>query len=72
VYSFLEKRNGVAILEDKMIHIATEEVLPEKKSREQIAAEIKRKEKAVAIIKQKYRSSQLSSDDIHLCLYSIR
>jgi len=61
----------LALLEDKLIDVATKEVLAEKKSRNQIAAEIKRKERAVAILKKTYQTSKLSSDDIHLCLYSI-
>lgn len=71
MYKFLEERNGLGLLEDDLIDIATREVLAEKKTRSQIGLEIKRKEKAVAILKQNYRSSLLSSDDIHLCLYSI-
>lgn len=71
VHKFLEERGGLDVLEDKLIDIATREVLAEKKSRAQINNEIKRKEKAVAVIKQKYRSSSLSSENIHLCLYSI-
>ena len=71
VYRFLEERGGLGVLEDKAIEIATEEILAEKKSRSKIDAEIRRKEKAVHAIKRKYRSDRLSSDDIHLCLYSI-
>eukprot|EP00540_Astrosyne_radiata_P010705 CAMPEP_0116857942 /NCGR_PEP_ID=MMETSP0418-20121206/20851_1 /TAXON_ID=1158023 /ORGANISM="Astrosyne radiata, Strain 13vi08-1A" /LENGTH=436 /DNA_ID=CAMNT_0004491717 /DNA_START=119 /DNA_END=1429 /DNA_ORIENTATION=- len=71
VYKFLEQRQGIALLEDKNIEIATEEVLAERKTRAKIAAEIKRKEKAVEQLKIKYRSSRLSSEEIHLCLYSI-
>ena len=67
----MEERGGLAVLEDKFIEVATREVLAEKKTRAQINNEIKRKEKAVALIKQKYRSNSLSSEDIHLCLYSI-
>jgi len=72
VYSFLEDNDGLSVLDDKLIDVATREILPEKKSRDQIATEIKRKEKAVSLIKQKYSSLKLSSDDIHMCLYSIR
>jgi len=73
VYRFLEKRGGLALLDDPLIETATQEVLAEnKKSRAKIQAEIKQKEKAVALLKQKYsRTSQLSTEDIHLCLYSI-
>jgi len=71
VYKFLEEKDSLEILDDKLIDIATREILAEKKTRAQIGVEIKRKEKAVSILKQKYRTSSLSSDDIHLCLYSI-
>lgn len=71
VYKYLEDRNGLAVLDDKLIEIATREVLAGKKTRAQINNEIHRKERAVAHLKQNYCSSKLSSDDIHLCLYSI-
>lgn len=73
VYRFLEDRGGLALLDDPLIELATQEVLAEpKKSRGKIQAEIKQKEKAVAHLKQKYsRSTVLTPDDIHLCLYSI-
>ena len=71
VYKFLEDRGGLAVLDDKLIEVATEEILADKKTRAKIALEIRNKEKAVATIKSKYRSPKLNSDDIHLCLYSI-
>lgn len=71
MYKFLEEKNGLDMLDDKLIEIATREVLAGKKSRAQISTEIKHKEKAVSILKQKYRTTTLSSEDIHLCLYSI-
>jgi hypothetical protein len=71
VYKFLEERDGTAMLDDPHIETATREVLAERKSRSQINNEIKRKEMAVTHLKQKYRSRTLSSEDIHLCLYSI-
>jgi hypothetical protein len=71
VYNFLEERGGLAVLEDNLIEIATREVLAEKKTRAQINNEIRRKERAVAHIKQRYCTRDLSSEDIHLCLYSI-
>ena len=71
MYSFLEERGGREMLDDKLIETATREVIAGKKKRTQINTEIKRKEKAVSILKQKYQSHALSSEDIHLCLYSI-
>ena len=58
-------------MEDPLIEIATREVLAERKTRTQISHEIRRKEKAVAHLKQTYQNRNLSSDDVHLCLYSI-
>jgi hypothetical protein len=71
VYKFLEARGGLSLLEDPLIEIATREVLAEKKTRSQISHEIRRKERAVAHLKQQYQNRLLSSEDIHLCLYSI-
>ena len=71
VYKFLEERDGLGLLSDRLIDIATAEILAEKKSRSQIDQEIRQKERAVAQLKRNYRSTQLSQDDIHLCLYSI-
>jgi Protein of unknown function (DUF2009) len=71
VYKFLEERGGLELLSDPLIETATQEILAGKKSRTTIDHEIRQKERAVAIIKKKYRTTRLSADDIHLCLYSI-
>lgn len=71
VYKFLQERGGLALLSDKWVETATEEILADKKTRAQIQTEIQRKERAVTSLKRKYASSQLSLDEIHLCLYSI-
>jgi Protein of unknown function (DUF2009) len=74
VYKFLEERNGLALLRDKDIEVATEEILATPgKTRARIDAEIRRKEKAVAQLKRQYgnKSRDLTVEDIHLCLYSI-
>jgi len=71
VYKFLEERGGLDVLSDKLIDTATEEILAGKKSRAKIDNQIRAKERAVNQIKRKYRTDRLSSDDIHLCLYSI-
>jgi hypothetical protein len=70
VYKFLEERDGTALLSDKLIETATEEILSGK-SRMAVDNQIKAKERAVAYIKKKYRTTKLSTEDIHLCLYSI-
>ena len=71
VYKFLEERGGLEMLSDKLIETATEEILALNKSRATIDSEIRQKERAVNMLKRKYRSTRLSADDIHLCLYSI-
>jgi hypothetical protein len=72
VYKFLEDKNGLALLRDQHIEIATEEILATPgKTRHVIDQQIRRKELAVARLKRQYRSTELSTEDIHLCLYSI-
>lgn len=51
--------------------LSREEILAGNKSRAMIDKDIRLKERAVSVLKSKYRSSRLSEDDIHLCLYSI-
>jgi hypothetical protein len=72
VYRFLDERKGLALLRDKNIEIATEEILATPgKSRAMVDNQIRRKERAVVQLKRQYQSTSLSTDDIHLCLYSI-
>jgi hypothetical protein len=48
VYDLLSQYNGLAMLDDPLIHIATNEILSEKnKSRQMIQQEIKKKERAI-------------------------
>jgi hypothetical protein len=59
VHDLLAQYHGLALLEDPIILVATEEILPEKsKSRNIIQSEIKRKERAIEHLVKKY-SSQL-------------
>lgn len=72
VYRYLEQRGGLGVLTDPEIGIATYEILDDKsKSRLEIQRQIRRKEKAVEAIARNHSSSQLSSDQIRLCLYSL-
>jgi hypothetical protein len=87
VHDLLAQHQGLAMLEDPAILIATAEILPEKnKSRNIIQLEIKRKEKAIEHLVQKYASKlvmhyrgassgvgpALSREEIiRTCLYSI-
>lgn len=60
------------MLDDPLIHTATQEILPDKrKSRAQIQQEIKRKERAIETFVRAYTTPCLEAEDIRLCLYSI-
>lgn len=71
VYDFLEQKNGVKLLSDPTIELATMEIIPDGKSRDTIQSEIKKKEKAIEYIAHKYQTYSLSADEIKRCLYSI-
>ncbi|ORX44318.1 hypothetical protein BCR36DRAFT_586181 [Piromyces finnis] len=72
VYNFLENRkNGIKLLQDNIIAVATQEILPTNKTRNQIQKEIKIKENAIEHLAKKYANPELSKDDIKRCLYSI-
>ncbi|CAM0137835.1 unnamed protein product [Umbelopsis sp. WA50703] len=71
VYSFLKERNGLDVLKNEIILLATMEIVPTGKTRMQIQSEIKRKERSIEQLSKKYRHSNLSTDEIRHCLYSI-
>lgn len=71
VYLFLEERDALNVLDDKYVELATREIISEGKTRAQVQKEIKHKEAAQAFIANKYRSAQISADEIKTCLYSI-
>ena len=71
VYTFLESRHGLAILDDELILAATKEIIPENKTRAMINSEIKTKERSIEIICRKHTSKELSKEDIRQSLYSI-
>ncbi|KAK9326208.1 hypothetical protein V1517DRAFT_70635 [Lipomyces orientalis] len=72
VYSFLESKDCLALLEDNLIVQATSEIYPEHKKRSQIQAEIKQKEKAIETLARRYyKPGVIAQDDIRQCLYSI-
>jgi len=72
VFTLLEEKGGLGLLQDPKIHVATQEILPDKtKSRGEIQAEIKRKERTVKSLVKKYQSYELSEDDICTSFYSI-
>ncbi|GAB5588723.1 hypothetical protein Unana1_03623 [Umbelopsis nana] len=71
VYTFLKERNGLDVLKNEIILLATMEIVPTGKSRMQIQTEIKRKERSIEQLSRKYSNSKLSPDEIRHCLYSI-
>ncbi|KAI8980882.1 hypothetical protein BDB01DRAFT_795969 [Pilobolus umbonatus] len=71
VYDFLKTRESVDLLHDDNIVIATREITPEFKTREQIESEIQRKQKAINLLCDKYSNDRISKDDIERCLLSI-
>lgn len=72
VYDLLEAKGGLAVLDDPRLHIASQEIYPDKnKSRHELDLEIKRKEKAAKLIIKDHESHRLSAEDIRQCLYSI-
>lgn len=71
VYSFLKERGGLGVLHEDIVLLATQEIIPQGKTRLQIQSSIRRKEKAIEQLSRKYRSKFLSSDEIRHCLYSI-
>lgn len=68
---FLESRDGIGLLKDPLMDTATQEIIPDGKSRAVIQRQIREKEHAVEVLAQRYRSKTVSSDDIRQCLYSI-
>lgn len=71
VYSFLEQRSGLSILDDPLMHIATAEIISNGKSRRLIQQMIRKKEDAVKRLSKRYRKASLTEEDIARCLYSI-
>jgi hypothetical protein len=71
VYTFLEERHGLSVLHEDIVLLATMEIIPDRKTRQQIQAEIKRKERSIEQLSRKYQSKYLSADEIRHCLYSI-
>ena len=69
VYSTLEKRGSLMLLEDPLVEVATREIIPEGKSRYEIQKEIKQKERAIEMLARKYQKKDLSDEEIKTCLY---
>lgn len=71
VFELLREKDNIRMLHDPLVEVATREIIPEGKTRYDINREIRDKERAVEILSQRYRTAQLSSEEIQLCLYSI-
>ncbi|KAF9957158.1 hypothetical protein BGZ70_009608 [Mortierella alpina] len=71
VYGFLQERNGLDVLRNDLVADATKEITSDGKSRLQIQQEIRKKERAIEALSRKYANSNLTPDEIKVCLYSI-
>jgi hypothetical protein len=71
VYNVLSQGDGLGLVQDERIIIATKEIVTDGKTRNQIRQEVIQKERAVEYLSQKYKSRSLTEEDIKLCLYSI-
>ncbi|OMJ09082.1 UPF0652 protein [Smittium culicis] len=71
VYDVLEYYGAQHVLEDDLVAVATQEIIPEGKSRSQIQQEIKNKERAIEYLSKNYCTSDCTQETIRQCLYSI-
>eukprot|EP01119_Soliformovum_irregulare_P000387 TRINITY_DN10267_c0_g1_i1.p1 TRINITY_DN10267_c0_g1~~TRINITY_DN10267_c0_g1_i1.p1 ORF type:complete len:561 (-),score=171.02 TRINITY_DN10267_c0_g1_i1:18-1700(-) len=71
VYDYLKERNATAIFEDQAIHAAIMEVPDDKKNRMEVQRKIKEKERSVEYLSHRYKSAEISEEEIKLCLRSI-
>lgn len=71
VTAFLEAAEGTSLLSDPLVVTATQEIIPDGKSRSAIQRAIRDKERAVETLARRYTAADLTSDDIRTCLYSI-
>mmetsp|Transcript_39247 Transcript_39247/g.122837 ORF Transcript_39247/g.122837 Transcript_39247/m.122837 type:complete len:569 (-) Transcript_39247:216-1922(-) len=74
VYKELEALDALRLLDDPLVEVATQEILPDRaKARSEIQAEIKRKNRAVELLAKRYAGSTRGevAERIRLCLYSI-
>jgi hypothetical protein len=70
-YNLLAETNGLAMLNDGLMHQATAEIMHEGRPRHEVQREIKAKEKAREHLSRRYSNTDLSSEQILSCLYSI-
>lgn len=71
VYDFLKSRDCIDLLHDDNIALATREIAPEFKTREQVDGEVQRKQHAIRTLCEKYANEKISKEDIERCILSI-
>ncbi|KAI8812789.1 hypothetical protein BJ742DRAFT_791834 [Cladochytrium replicatum] len=71
VYRVLEEHSCLKLLEDDIIIFATQEIIPEGRTRSQVQQDIRKKERAIEALSKRYGSEQCPPDTIKQCLYSI-
>ena len=71
VYSVLEEHDGLDLLRDDLITVATKEIYSEGRHRRDIQKDIKSKERAIETLSARYSRKDLSQENIKQCLYSI-
>ncbi|KAI8099119.1 uncharacterized protein BX664DRAFT_377206 [Halteromyces radiatus] len=71
VYDFLKENECVEVLHDDNIALATREIAPEYKTREQVQDEIQRKQLAIESLCKQYSNDRVSAQDIERCLASL-
>ena len=71
VYDFLKSRESIDVLHDDSIVLATREISPDFKTRDQIDAEVQRKQSAIRSICEKYTNERISQEEIERCLLSM-
>lgn len=71
VYSVLEEYDGLDLLRDDLITVATKEIYSGGRSRRDVQKDIKSKERAIETLSARYSRNGLSQENIRQCLYSI-
>lgn len=72
VYSYLQAKGALSLLDDPLIIEATVEINPDGKSRSIVQMDIRRKERAIEALAKKYAlGTHLLKEEIRQCLYSI-
>eukprot|EP00775_Hariotina_reticulata_P012285 gene12285-12421_t len=71
VYTFLEERGRLNLLDDPLLETATREIVAGDRMRAVVQREIKHKERARETLARKYRHATLTEDEILWAIYSI-